>query len=311
MVDAAGEFMCVARVPWLPVDLDELTRFESLLLPVVTEVIEYTRAAALEPGARISCIVALPEPRPGLPSDLAHKLTQRLRAAHGTVLASVTAVQAGHAGSIVALESILAEIRAGSAEIWIVAGVDSYLSPYTLEWLEECGQVHGAGALNNAWGFIPGEAAAALAFGSAALSQILDTQPIARVLGIGVGRERNLIKTRSVCIGEALSEAFRGALAGLAPGERIHNVYCDINGEPYRADEYGFAALREREHFVAANDFIAPADCWGDIGAAGPLLHMSLAAIAGAKDYANGPLTLVWGSSEGGARGALLMRTER
>jgi 3-oxoacyl-[acyl-carrier-protein] synthase-1 len=224
-------------------------------------------------------------------------------------LTSVRVIQSGHAGSIVALQDVVSQIANGTTGVWIVAGVDSYLSPYTLEWLEECGQIHGAGPLNNAWGFVPGEAAAAIVLGPRSMSSMLGASPNAAILGVGVGHERNLIKTSSVCIGEGLTNAFRAALAALEPGERVHNIYCDMNGEPYRADEYAFAALRTREFLVAANDFIAPADCWGDIGAAGPLLHIAVGAIAGIKEYANGPLTLVWGSSERGERGAVLMRS--
>ena len=60
----------------------------------------------------------------------------------------------------------------------------------------------------------------------------------------------------------------RGA-AGACRRAKVSDVYCDLNGEPYRADEFGFAALRTKEHFASASDFVAPADCWGDVAAAG------------------------------------------
>ena len=72
--------------------------------------------------------------------------------------------------------------------------------------------------------------------------------------------------------------------------------------------KFGFATLRTGEHFRAASDFVAPADCWGDVGAAGSLLHVALAVIANRKRYAEGPLSMVWGSSESGERGAVLVR---
>lgn len=81
-----------------------------------------------------------------------------------------------------------------------------------------------------------------------------------------------------------------------------------MNGETYRADEFGFAALRTRERFRSATDFVAPADCWGDIGAAGMPLHSALALIANRKRYGKGPISLVWASSESGERGAVLLR---
>ena len=80
-----------------------------------------------------------------------------------------------------------------------------------------------------------------------------------------------------------------------------------MNGEPYRADEFGFACLRTKERFVSVSDFIAPADCWGDVSAASAPLGIMLSAIAARKSYAKGRFALVWGSSEGGERGAALV----
>jgi 3-oxoacyl-[acyl-carrier-protein] synthase-1 len=102
----------------------------------------------------------------------------------------------------------------------------------------------------------------------------------------------------------------RGAVAGLRPGQRITDTYCDMNGEPYRADEFAFAAIRLREHFVTPSEFVTPADCWGDVGAASVPLAAVLAAIAGLKSYACGGTSLVWASSDTGERGAALLESD-
>jgi 3-oxoacyl-[acyl-carrier-protein] synthase-1 len=80
-----------------------------------------------------------------------------------------------------------------------------------------------------------------------------------------------------------------------------------MNGEPYRADEYGFSVLRTKESFESPSDFLAPADCWGDVAAAGATLHLMLAVIAGAKGYAKGNVAFAWASAEAGERCAALM----
>jgi 3-oxoacyl-[acyl-carrier-protein] synthase-1 len=90
---------------------------------------------------------------------------------------------------------------------------------------------------------------------------------------------------------------------------RVSDIYCDMNGEPYRSDEFGFTALRTKEHFESASDFVAPADCWGDLAAAGAVLHVMLSCAAGAKAYANGPLAFAWASSESGERATALLAT--
>jgi 3-oxoacyl-[acyl-carrier-protein] synthase-1 len=80
-----------------------------------------------------------------------------------------------------------------------------------------------------------------------------------------------------------------------------------MNGEPYRADEFGFACLRTKEAFESASDFVAPADCWGDVSAATGPLSLALSTIAFRKTYANGPFSFLWASSESGERASALV----
>ena len=131
--------------------------------------------------------------------------------------------------------------------------------------------------------------------------------PLSQLLGVGIGRETNLIRSGQVCLGEGLTAAFEGALAQRPPTLLVTDTYCDLNGEPYRSDEFGFAVTRTRDHFVAASDFTAPADCWGDVGAASGPLATVLAAMAMKKRYAKGDLSLIWASSETGERSAILL----
>ena len=85
-------------------------------------------------------------------------------------------------------------------------------------------------------------------------------------------------------------------------------MYCDMNGEPYRADEFGFAALRTNggtssRRRTSSRRPIAGAT-W--LRRSAPLALM-LATIAGQKAYANGPFAFLWASSESGERGAALL----
>jgi 3-oxoacyl-[acyl-carrier-protein] synthase-1 len=139
----------------------------------------------------------------------------------------------------------------------------------------------------------------------------LGIEPLARVLSVGTGFEKNAIKTRAVCIGEGLTAAFHEGLAGLPAGAKVTDVFCDLNGEPYRADEYGFACLRTNESFESASDFVAPASCWGDVCAASVPLALTLATIASWKAYAKGMYAFIWAGSEGGERGAGLLELRR
>lgn len=300
MIDTAGEPMRAAIAPWLDINLRGIGRFEALLFPAIDQVLEALEDSSL----KTALALGLPTPRPGLPEDLQKALMGRIAQQYGAAFCATAAFPVGHAAGLIALEAACKKLVNGDFDACIVAGVDSYIEPETLEWLEECDQLHGAGPLNNAWGFIPGEAAGAVLLMRGETAQRLGLEPLARVFSVGTGFEPKRIKTETVCIGEGLTQAFRAALASLPEGVRITDVYCDMNGEPYRADEYGFTCLRTKEAFEAASDFIAPADCWGDVCAAGGPLHIALAAIAGAKGYANGSFAFVWGSSESGERGA-------
>jgi 3-oxoacyl-[acyl-carrier-protein] synthase I len=305
MIDTAGQPMRVAMAPWLDVSCQGAERLGVLLLPAIEQ--------ALEPVGRVGngrlrmgLALGLPSQRPGLPADVEPRLRATVLEEFRHRFAALATFAIGHAAGLVGLHAACRKIVDRSFDACIVAGVESYLAPETLEWLEENEQLHGAGALNNAWGFIPGEGAGAALLVSGEVLKRFRLEPLARVLSVGRGFEQNRIKTETVCVGEGLTAAFREGLAGLPSGAKVTDVFCDMNGEPYRADEFGFACLRTKEAFESASDFVAPADCWGDVSAASGPLGLMLSAIAARKAYSNGEYGFVWASSEGGERGAAL-----
>lgn len=306
MIDTAGEPMCAAIASWLDIGLQGTDRFEALLLPVIDEAMAVVAQAAVSPS-RCAIALALPGPRPGLPADFGAEIVRRVTRRYKPVFGAAASFAAGHAAGLLALQAASKKMARGELDACLIAGVESWIEPETLEWLERCDQLHGAGPLNNAWGFIPGEAGAALLVTRADVARTMGVQVLGAMLGIGTAHEPKQIKTETVCTGEGLTAAFRGALAALPAGEKVTDIYCDMNGEPYRADEFGFTALRTREFFESASDFVAPADCWGDVGAAGALLHLILACAASHKGYAQGSMAFAWASAETGERAAALM----
>jgi 3-oxoacyl-[acyl-carrier-protein] synthase-1 len=182
----------------------------------------------------------------------------------------------------------------------LVGGVDSWLVPETLEWLDELEALHSDAM---PWGFCPGEAAAFCLLSGT-------VPPASRLVLLGAGHavERQRIRTRSVCLGEGLSAAWRAALGAVTgANRRIDQVWCDLNSEPYRGDEIALTVARTREHLAESVEIVTPADSWGDVGAAtGPLL-LAAAEMAAAKNYAAGPMSLLSASSDGGPRAALIV----
>jgi 3-oxoacyl-[acyl-carrier-protein] synthase-1 len=308
MVDSMGNPMVVARAPFLSDDVSGVDRQIKLAAPAAEEALipltSFTGRLRSFP-----VIIGVPGSRPGLrgtaAKELSRRLYERLRLRY--TVSNVEAIACGNASGLLALELAVQRIRNGDTEFCLIGGVDSYLEPETLEWLEECDQLHSAGPLNNAWGFIPGEAAGFCLLASGRVTVQLDPVRRATILNVAVGQEKNLIKSGEVCLGHGLTETFKTVFQALSSTDKIENIICDMNGEPYRAEEYGFATIRTETFFVNSSDFHAPADCWGNVGAASGPLFLNLAVVGHQKGYLRGIRTLVWTSSESGERAAAVI----
>ncbi len=253
--------------------------------------------------------LGLPPIRPGGRKDLPAVALDKV---HETVAArcrvpKAEPIETGHAAGAIAVKAAWEAVRSGAAEFALAGGVDSYLEPETLEWLEANDQVHSAGPENNAYGFIPGEAAGFVLLASEAAAGRYQLRPAVELLTAATARETKLIKTDAVCTGEGLTALFR-ALAGEPQTVRADHLYCDMNGEPYRADEFGFAIIRAGGLFRDPSAFTAPADCWGDVGAASGPLFLVLVDAAARKGYAPGPVLSAFTSSESGERCGFVAR---
>ena len=191
----------------------------------------------------------------------------------------------------------------------VVAGVDSYLAPETLEWLEEYDQLHGAGPLNNAWGFIPGEAAGARSDGSEGSARELGGRALRHVLSVGIGSSQIADQDR-----RGLHRR-RTDRRRFARGSPVCRAGAQVDRRLLRPERRALSGrrvrrsprLRTKERFVAASDFVAPADCWGDVGAATVPLHMRARRDCASQGLREGRLSFVWASSESGERGAALI----
>lgn len=308
MVDQRDEPFVVASVPSLDHDLPGHQRFVELGTPAIHEA--FAPIASSPQMHPIPTIIGLPEPRPGLSKDIATALAQSLLNddLFRDRIAAPSFLPNGHSAGLMAIDAACQKIGNGETEFCIAGGIDSYMDPETLEWIERCEQLHN---LDNAWGFIPGEAAGfcLLTSESAALRNGL---PIfGRIASAPTATEENRIKTETVCVGRGLTTAVQQVFQKHLPeGSLVDHTICDLNGEAYRADEFGFMLARTSDRFVDTSAFTSPADCWGDIGAASGPLFAALADSLSTERYERTAINLLWTSSEGGARSAALFSAE-
>ena len=300
-VDAAGEPVAVTVDAAISPDADGVDRLYALAIAAIHEALE-PLAPANDFDTPIPAVVGLCEPRPGRPAQLEAEFTRRLEAA---LPIRVTTVPHGHSAGLMALQEAARMISAGQTDYCLAGGVDSYLQWETLEWLDIKRQLMSD---QNRSGFVPGEGAGFCLLASTRVARRQRLDVLSWLVSAATARERHLIKTDDICIGEGLSEAIRKATASLRlPEERLNALYCDLNGERYRSEEFTFTVLRAQSAFVNMLDNMTPADCWGDMGAASGPLFASLAIASGARGYARGPRAMLWTSSEGGYRSAAVL----
>ena len=147
------------------------------------------------------------------------------------------------------------DLRRGSASLCLVGGADSWLDADRLKALDGEGHLHSS---HNSWGFTPGEAAGFCLLSTGDAAYRFGLAPIAELVAVATAQETKLMGTQTICIGEGLTAAFRGVVD---PAQKIAHSYCDLNGETYRADEFGFAVCRTSKYFEDAGSFTTAAEC--------------------------------------------------
>ena len=158
-------------------------------------------------------------------------------------------------------------------------------------------------------GFIPGEAAACLLLEPVHAANSRGATALAVVDAAGTGMESATIWSDAQSTAVGLRDAVRATFAQLPnQGSDTGLILSDLNGESYRAKEYGNTAVRALSKTLTNWALWHPADCIGDTGAAAFTVSACLGVRALAKDYARANRALVLGSSDDGLRGAVSLR---
>jgi 3-oxoacyl-[acyl-carrier-protein] synthase I len=265
--------------------------------------------------AKGGLLLSLPDAAPGSTDKDASALIADLCKRLGIPAFKVMkACRLGHTGMASSLQEASKLLAAGEVEFCLVAGLESHHEPERLERLDEKWRIKSE---RNADGYTPGEAAVALLLETAARAAARKAKPLGILSAFGFGKEARPFASELLSTGEGLSKALQPALshppqakptaadAG-APGGNPRWVLCDMNGESYRAAEWGIVLTRLGDKLDPVV-LTHPADCLGDVGAASGGILIAYALHAFHRGYAPAGDALIWNASDDGARSALLV----
>lgn len=293
----SGEPILMASLDTLPVESFAYERMKALGLAAAAEALgpwldRRPFVKLLE--ARLPVVLALPPPRPGLSAERCTQLARELIGALPIDPARELCAlcQTGHDAGFTALGLAVEMVRDGRSPACLVGGVESYKEIETLHWLESWWRLKRDYQPN---GFIPGEGAAFLLICSRNFAADSGLAPLATVEALGSGHEPKPWYSGEATMGEGLTDALQQIFPESERADpRALVTYCDMNGESWRADEWGYAYLRTAGNYGSPLNIVHPADCWGDVGAAsGPLLA-GLACLELLNGEASEGSILVW-----------------
>jgi 3-oxoacyl-[acyl-carrier-protein] synthase-1 len=189
----------------------------------------------------------------------------------------------GHAGMVLALSKAADSIRVGRYDRVLIAGVDSLLGFDDLMRFEQQGRLKTA---LNSDGLVPGEAAAAVLVESLKSAEKRNAAPPCMILGLSTAREERTVLSGKPSDGTGLVRAI-AALSGQLTDKplAVEAVITDLNGEPYRFNEWGMIQSRIMVKIEGERTLICPARNIGDTGAASAGVALCLAARAIARGY--------------------------
>ncbi|MCP3143952.1 TIGR02270 family protein [Pyxidicoccus xibeiensis] len=214
----------------------------------------------------------------------------------------------GEVGFLQALQRAREQLERGVVERCIIGGVDTLVEPHLLRALDQLGLLKGP---ERAVGLLPGEAAAFLVLERADAARRHGASVQALVESPSIGAEPFHRFSREPAVGAVLAEVIAQALGGDGgAGGRTGLVIAGLNGDEYRARDWGHALIRLRGRRLLPEDCPEwyPAISFGDVGAAAGPLAVLLAAHAFRRRYAGTDAALLWMVGDDGSRGALRLR---
>lgn len=215
-------------------------------------------------------------------------------------------VASGEAAFAALLGEASTLLQSGRARACVVGAVDSMLDARLLRILL------GLDALKTpekAVGFMPGEAGAVLLLERPEDARRRGAQVLAIVEGaVVVSDLEHRYSGSPPPRGHALAQALQSA----AGGQPVSEVVGSLNGDEWRAHDWGHAAVRLQTAPALRSAVVgapwSPAQAWGELGAATPVMAACFAVHLAARARAEAGRVLVWTAGDDGMKTAFCVR---
>ncbi|MDZ7591858.1 MAG: hypothetical protein U5L05_14520 [Rubrivivax sp.] len=206
----------------------------------------------------------------------------------------------GRTGAMRAVDAATRMLQDPAIDRVILLAFDSLLDAHSLAWLQDSERLKAAEVPS---GLMPGEAAAALMLTRGGTGH--------RLVAAGLAQEAADPLSDGRQHGRALSQVLRAALSAGAPGRRFKgDLFVDLNGEAWRAYEYGSALAQVDGATLGDFNTMLPALSIGEVGAASSLCAAVLACAAFDRGYASDAMAIVLAAGEAGRVGSLVLMAE-
>lgn len=274
-----GQEITFCRQTALPLECTGAERALELARPALDE--------ALEPKLDAATLLL------GLDDDIGPAFLRQFRAPCALTLA-------GSAGLYASLRDALRH------DCMVLGGVHTTYDPQQIAGLAAQGRLYDDENLD---AILPGEAAAFVTLASPAFAKRRGLPVLARICGIGTALERaRFDNDEPAATARAATAAVRQACKPLADRDLTAGwILSDISFESWRMLEWQSMFVRCSNRFGPPYRIDFPAHRIGSLGAAALPLCLTLAAEAFRAGYAPAPIALVFGGSESGERGAMIV----
>ena len=215
----------------------------------------------------------------------------------------------GHGGGAYSVQWAAQQLTNGAVDVALVFGIDTYYDPDVVEWLLEQNQIYVGDGID---GFVPGEGGALVVLSTSDYARQQGWPVLARVSATNLVSEPQC-STVAPNLGVGLTSAVGGICESLeATDERVDWWLGDVSTEAYRIREFQLALPRFTARVAHADSVLefVPTH-FGDLGAATIPTAMTIAVEGFSRGAPRARNCLIWASSDGATRGAVLLRQLR